>query len=89
MLNRLTRRGLMALTGAAGLLVSQDSQKTKVLTPEEASKALEGADVFLLDVREPKELEESGTIKGYVNIPLGQLESRLKEIPKNKVIVTL
>jgi rhodanese-related sulfurtransferase len=89
MLNRLTRRGLVALAGTAGLLVSQDSQTTRVLTPEEASKALEGADVFLLDVREPKELEESGTIKGYVNIPLGQLESRLKEIPKDKVIVTL
>jgi rhodanese-related sulfurtransferase len=39
-------------------------------------------------VREPKELAELGTIKGYVNIPLGQLESRLSEIPKDKLIVT-
>jgi len=39
-------------------------------------------------VREPKELTELGTIKGYVNIPLGQLESRLSEIPKDKLIVT-
>jgi rhodanese-related sulfurtransferase len=39
-------------------------------------------------VREPKELEELGTIKGYVNIPLSQIENRLSEIPKNKLIVT-
>jgi len=44
--------------------------------------------VYFLDVREPKELTELGTIKGYVNIPLGQLEGRLSEIPKDKLIVT-
>ena len=32
--------------------------------------------------------EELGTIKGYINIPLGQLESRLSEIPKSKLIIT-
>ena len=35
-----------------------------------------------------KELEELGTIKGYVNIPLDQLEKRIAEVPKNKLIVT-
>ena len=43
---------------------------------------------YFLDVREPKELEERGTIKGYVNIPLSQLESRVKEIPKDVAIVS-
>lgn len=44
--------------------------------------------VFFLDVREPKELEELGTFDGYVNIPLGQIEQRLAEIPKDKAIIT-
>ena len=43
---------------------------------------------FFLDVREPKELVEFGTMKGYVNIPIGQLEKRTSEIPKDAVVVT-
>ncbi len=43
--------------------------------------------LFFLDVREPKEIEELGTIEGYVNIPMSQLESRLHEIPKDALLV--
>jgi rhodanese-related sulfurtransferase len=43
----------------------------------------------MLDVRERNELEEFGTVKGYLHIPLGQLEQRLGEIPKGKPVVTL
>jgi rhodanese-related sulfurtransferase len=49
---------------------------------------LEKGEVFFLDVREPKELEDLGTLEGYVNIPLGQIEKRLSEIPKDKAIIT-
>ena len=49
---------------------------------------IEKGEVFFLDVREPKELEELGTFEGYVNIPLGQIEKRLNEIPKDKAIIT-
>lgn len=49
---------------------------------------LEKGEVFFLDVREPKELEELGTFEGYVNIPVGQIEQRLSEIPKDKAIIT-
>jgi rhodanese-related sulfurtransferase len=49
---------------------------------------LELGDVFFLDIREPRELAELGTFEGYVNIPLGQLEQRLSEIPKDKTIIT-
>jgi hypothetical protein len=49
---------------------------------------LEKGEVFFLDVREPKELEELGTFEGYVNIPVGQIEKRLNEIPKDKAIIT-
>ena len=49
---------------------------------------LERGEVFFLDIREPKELAALGTFAGYVNIPLGQLEQRLDEIPRSKTIVT-
>jgi rhodanese-related sulfurtransferase len=45
-----------------------------------------GEDVFLLDVREPDEVEAWAYPIG-VNIPLGQLGERLDEIPKDVTIV--
>jgi len=77
----------------AGILIAMAlpcgaQNKTKQLSADELKDLLEKKNVFFLDVREPKELEELGTIKGYVNIPLGQLENRLSEIPKDKLIIT-
>ncbi|MGH9631233.1 MAG: rhodanese-like domain-containing protein [Bryobacteraceae bacterium] len=60
------------------------------ISTEELEKYLEEPEkIFFLDVREPKEIAELGSVKGYVNIPVGQLEKRLDEIPKDKLIVTL
>lgn len=75
--------GLLALSGVT-LLAQSPAKK---LTADDLKQALEDKDAFFLDVREPKELEELGTIKGYVNIPIGQLEARLSEVPKNKRII--
>ena len=73
---------LLFLTGFS--LIAQS------LTTEELEKYLkDGKKIFFLDVREPKEIEELGSVEGYVNIPLGQLESRLSEVPKEKLIITL
>ena len=58
------------------------------MASDDVMALLERGDVFFLDVREPSELEELGTLEGYVNIPLGQIEKRLKEIPKDKAIIT-
>ena len=44
--------------------------------------------VVLLDVREPWELERFGTRRGYLNIPLAELEDRLDELPTGKTILT-
>src|SRR5438045_6652677 len=77
---------LMALQSAAQ--TPAPASKAKQLSTNELKELLGKKDVFFLDVREPKELEELGTIKGYVNVPLDQLESRLSEIPKGKLIIT-
>ena len=66
----------------------QPHEEEKNLSADELKELLDKKKVYFLDVREPKELTELGTIKGYVNIPLGQMEGRLSEIPKDKLIVT-
>ena len=43
---------------------------------------------FLLDVRDPEELEEFGKLDHAVNIPLAQLRDRLAELPRDRPIVT-
>lgn len=58
------------------------------MASDDVMALLEKGEVFFLDVREPSELEELGTLEGYVNIPIGQIEKRLKEIPKDKAIIT-
>ena len=44
--------------------------------------------MILLDVREPKEIEELGGYEGAINIPVTELEKRLGELPKDKTILT-
>jgi rhodanese-related sulfurtransferase len=57
------------------------------VTPDEIRARLaRGEDVFLLDVREPSEVEEWAYPIG-VNIPLGQLSDRVGELPQGTTIV--
>lgn len=80
------------MAGAAWLPGAQSDKagSGKQLTADELKALLEsGKKLFYLDVREPREIKELGTIKGYVNIPLSELEKRVGEIPKEAVVVTL
>jgi rhodanese-related sulfurtransferase len=55
--------------------------------PEEVKGRLaRGEDVFLLDVREPDEVAAWAYPVG-VNIPLGEVSSRLDELPRGVTIV--
>ena len=80
------RRLLIAATLFVPTLVM--AQQAPKMASDDVMALLEKGEVFFLDVREPKELEELGTLEGYVNIPLGEIEKRLKEIPKDKAIIT-
>ena len=44
--------------------------------------------LLLVDVRDAKEFK-AGTIKGAINIPIGDLEKKIETLPKNKPIVFL
>jgi rhodanese-related sulfurtransferase len=48
----------------------------------------DGVPPFLLDVREPEELED-GVIAGSVNVPMGELTHRLRELPTDRDIVVI
>lgn len=57
------------------------------ITPEQArSMAASGA--FILDVREPSEWAEFH-VAGTTLIPLGQLEKRLSEVPRDREVVVI
>jgi len=60
----------------------------KRVQADAVDKVLAAGDVVLLDVREPKEIEDLGTIEGAINIPIGELEKRLNELPKDKTYLT-
>ena len=89
-MNRLLCLCVLASMTCVGIRAAQKPPPAAPqLSPAEIDALLQKKEnLFFLDVREPKELEESGSIKGYVNIPIGQLERRLGEIPKDKLIIT-
>ena len=54
--------------------------------PAEVRRRMDAGDVFLLDVRSPREVAEIA-IPGAVNIPLGRLRERLDEVPVDKEVI--
>lgn len=75
---------------AAVSLTTLFAEDVKKLTADDLKQYLQDSGkYFFLDVREPSELEQYGSVKGYVNIPLGQVEKRLSEIPKDATIITM
>lgn len=87
--------GILIVAIAAAIILSQPGgSQTVSLAPlpgeisvqQAAQKQKEGA--FILDVREPAEWNEVH-VPGTTLIPLGQLSSRLKEIPKDKPVVVI
>ncbi len=76
----------IAMILGALLLHAQDVKK---LSADDLKGYLAEGKYYFLDVREPSELEQYGSVKGYVNIPLGQLEKRMSEVPKDRTIVTM
>lgn len=49
---------------------------------------LEQQQPFLLDVRTADEVRQLGTLPGSVNIPVDELEQRLDELPRDRLILT-
>lgn len=64
------------------------SPKADITADEALALSKEGA--LVIDVREPDELAELAyDVKNIKNIPLGELESRLAEVPKDKQVIVV
>ena len=79
---------VLGLAVAATPLRAQTPDPARRIDPATIDALIADGKTVVLDVREPNELEETGTVKGAIHIPLGQLEARLGELPKDKVILT-
>lgn len=76
---------LLLLTLA--LAPAQEKRAPPKLTTEELRKLLDDPQIYYLDVRELKEVEEFGTVSGAAVIPVGEVERRKGEVPRNKKII--
>ena len=91
----MNRRAVLGILGSfvclPRLLRALPASEEKVHTADELKALLEkeGKNLFVLDVREPKELEELGTLEGSFNVPVGDVEKRMAEIPKGKPLVVV
>jgi hypothetical protein len=82
---------LLCAVGIAGFLIAgcQSAPPEPARIPgEQLVEVFADSSVLLLDVRPPAEIEEVGTVEGYLNIPIDELEGRLDEIPRDRPILT-
>ena len=81
--------GLIIISLAVIIGLSQNIVSTNTLPPEvsvEDAYQMRENGAFILDVRELNEWED-GHIPDATLIPLGQIESRMDEVPKDQVVV--
>lgn len=84
--------GLIAVILAGVFLFNPDNSATAEALPREISvaeaAAMRDEGAFILDVREPDEWNESH-IPGATLIPLGELASRVSEVPQDQEVVVV
>src|SRR5919106_6681978 len=57
-------------------LLSEANSSVPKLSPSEAAEKMRLGDVLVVDVRDPTEVQQSGRLKGAVNVSRGMLEFR-------------
>jgi rhodanese-related sulfurtransferase len=62
-------------TSVKELLTNANAAVPK-LSPEQAREKMQAGNVLIVDVRDPSEVQQSGKIKGAVNVSRGMLEFR-------------
>ncbi|PDT85629.1 rhodanese-like domain-containing protein [Sinorhizobium sp. BJ1] len=57
-------------------LLAEANSAVPNLSPTEAAEKMRSGDVLVVDVRDPTEVQQTGRIKGAVNVSRGMLEFR-------------
>jgi rhodanese-related sulfurtransferase len=57
-------------------MLSEANAAVPKLSPVEAARKIRSEDVLIVDVRDPTEVQQSGRLKGAVNVSRGMLEFR-------------
>ena len=82
-LSRLGSAGRLPVLGTVLFLAAVVAAQGDRLDVDELKARLDaGAEVLLIDVREDHEVA-SGSIPGAIHIPVGELEARMPDIPKD------
>ena len=69
-------------------LVNDALKEIKTISHAEASKLHKDGICNLIDIREPSELEMTGTIENSINIPRSHLEFQFEPLVQNGIIDT-
>ena len=66
----------MKLKKTSAQLVEQAQKEVKILSPQEAKDKIEkdNPSPLLFDIRDPREIVKTGTVKGAINMPRGVIE---------------
>ena len=78
---------IVALTFAAPATLAQDNETERIAISQLKQKLDSGEEFLLIDVREDEELGRDGAIAGAIHIPMGELDARMKDIPKDIPLV--
>lgn len=76
---------VLAITAASPAFAADASTEAPRLTAAEVKRLVEKGEALLVDVR-TKDAYDLEHAEGAVSIPVGEVEARLKELPKNKLI---
>lgn len=79
---------LIILCALAGFVaVNAQDDGVRRITPADARQAFESGKAIIIDVRDEASFK-AGHVKGARWIPVNEIESRIKELPREKMIIT-
>ena len=78
---------LLALLSVCAASAQESSEAARRITPAEARQAVKRGKAIIVDVRS-EDVYQTGHIKGARSIPLGEILTRIKELPRDKMIIT-
>jgi rhodanese-related sulfurtransferase len=80
------KRVVMMLIGILMIAMQVSAAEQNISSREAKSLMDKNRNVYLLDVRTPREYGQ-GKLPGSVLIPIGELERRIAEVPKNRPVL--